>query len=132
MDRVNVRRKESSVSVDIPIGTSIPQINVCLGSHPTVKYKIHCSSNDGKSTTFTEVWKYISGELKEYEKIRDIDNQVIRIERHYDSNPPRKPGKYIDVFTWDDTDKRFERKTYFRRKWLFFWGKIVSHDGPIL
>ena len=131
MEEIKIQRKESSIFIDIPIvNTFHKEISVYVGSNPTVKYKIDYGTDDGKST-FTEITRYIGRELKEYEEIRDVDNQVIRKERHYYSSS--KSGKYIDVFTWIDTENRFERKTYFQRRWWsLFWGEIVPHEGPII
>jgi len=127
MDQVTVKKQDSCVLVEIPIGNSFPEIKVFVGSYSSARYKIYGDSS------CTKIWKYIHGDLQEYKEIRDSDGQTIHIERYFQAKRPRKPGKYIDVFIWDDKDNNFKRKTYFQRRWgFFFWGKTVPYNGPIL
>jgi ferredoxin len=131
--QIVILRTGSKASISIPIGRHLgTKLVVKLDSG--IKYEITFDSIDieGIKETFTEVWKYIWGRSHEYQKIRDTDGQVVRIERYIPSTPPRKPGEYIDVLTLDETTGGYERKTFFRRKVLFFWGNPVPYDGPIV
>jgi len=132
MEEIIIQRNDSKASVRIRLDSLFPGVKIAVGRYgATTKYKIHYGLNDTKGT-YTEVWKYVGGRMIEYQQIRDRDGQVVRTESIYRSNPPRKHGEYIDIFTWDDENQKYNRKTYFRRKRLIFWGEPVPHDGPII